>query len=124
MTLNAIFEALTEVMDLEESPDPLHNLRGVLTKGVKDGWLERPERGVYRLARETQPKVARKIAAPGNGSAAPVVVVQSREPRARRRRRGKKSLEIMVGDITLRTPSGMQPETLARIVQAIRAASN
>lgn len=123
MTLTALLDALADVMDLEECPDPLHNLRGVTTKGVRDGWLERLERGIYQLASDAQPKIARKTPTPTKESPAPVV--RASEPRARRRsRRVKKSLEIMVGDITLRTPSGMRPDALARLVQAIRGASN
>lgn len=114
MTLNTMLERLAKVMPLDECPDPHHNLRGVTTKGVQDGWLVRVDRGVYALADDDMKSEDLKSDAKKYDSSEPL-------PRTRaRRRRTRKPLEIAVGNITLRTPSGMQPETLARLVQAIR----
>lgn len=122
MSLGAILEALAEVMPLDECSDPLHYLRGVTTKGVKDGWLERPDRGKYQLAEAARGRngINAKANGSSNGSKrSKTTSVRAQAPQVTQRRT-KKSLEITVGEITLRTPSGMQPDVLARIVQAIR----
>lgn len=136
MSLSRILDELAETMSFEGCHDPLHNLRGVCAKGVKEGWLTRVARGVFQLKAASQSrrattsprsnvKPSAKLSA--KPSAKPQIVLKRAavgDPPPRTSS-GARALQISIGDVTLTAPPGMNAEALAQIVSAIReAASN
>jgi len=119
MSLSRILDELADTMSFDGCQDPLHNLRGVCAKGVKQGWLQRVSRGVFQLtpARAQQQSRESKRRAGIRAAPKPQKPAQKAASREQPRR-----LQITVGDVILQTPAGMPKEVLAQIVKAIRRA--
>ena len=94
LSLKEILDAVSTSVSFDGVKDPLHNLRGVCCRGVRDGWLRRVRPGIYALA-----SAPRRKARPATSRGA---------------------LELTVGAVTLRVPSEMRQESVDRIVRAVQ----